>query len=450
MSANTLPKSRSLYEYDSAPPLSQAIPAALQHIMVMFLGSVTVSHLVCTAAGASAGTKALMIQYCTILAGLAILLQILPLRGVGAHVPIIVGVGSTFVPTLTAIAGTYGLSAIFGAQVLCALFTLLLGLSLRHIRRFFPPLVTGTIIMVIGLSLFPIAVKMMAGGNGSPTYGSWKNWTVALVTTLTVVLLNLFARGFVKMVSVLLGAILGYLCAAGMGMIDFSAIGKAGLLSIPVPLQFGMTFEPSVILPILLITIVNVMQTVGDLTGTTAGGMDREPTGEELSGGVIATGLATLAGALIGAPPVSTYSQNVGLVSMTKVVSRRVVLITALFMLAAGFFPKLSAVMATMPSAVVGGNTLVVFGLITLTGLKLIVSEPLTARNCTIVGTALALGMGFSMVPAESFACFPPAAVTLLKTPVVVTGLTVFLFNLIAPKVTAEQEAAARQTLDQN
>lgn len=434
MSKTRREKSTSLYQYDSAPPLYQAVPASLQHIMVMFLSSVTVSHLLCSAAGASLETKAMMIQYCTIMAGIATLLQTVPLRGLGSCVPVVVGVGSTFMPTMTVIAAEYGLPAVFGAQILCAAVTILIGFSLNSIRRFFPPLVTGTIILVIGLSLFPIAVKMMAGGSGSPTYGGWKNWTVSLITALTMVILNLFAKGFAKIISVLLGAVVGYLCAGAMGMIDFSPVGQAGLLSLPRLFPFGIDFEVAAILPVVLITIVNVMQTVGDLTGATAGGMDREPTGKELSEGVTATGVSTLLGALIGAPPVSTYSQNVGLVSMTKVVSRRVMVIIGILMLGFGVFPKLSAVMATMPSPVVGGNTLIVFGLITMTGLKLIASEPLTARSSTIVGTAVAMGMGFSMVPKESFSCFPGTVATLLTTPVVAAGVMVFALNLLAPK----------------
>lgn len=445
---SSIEKSRSLYEYDSKPPLRKALPASLQHIMVMFLGSVTVSHLICNAAGAPAETRTLMIQYSLMMAGVAMLLQMCPFWRIGSRLPVVVGVGSTFVPTLTAIAAQHGLSAIFGAQLVCAAVTILIGFSLKKIRRFFPPLVTGTIIMVIGLSLFPIAVKMMAGGNGSPTYGGWKNWAVALITTLTVVILNLFAKGFLKMISVLAGAVAGYLVAGLMGLINFAPVGEAGFVALPIPLRFGMSFHASVIVPIILITIVNVMQTVGDLTGTTAGGMGREPSGDELSGGVIATGVGTLIGSVFGAPPISTYSQNVGLVSMTRIVSRRVLAITAILMLGFGFLPKLSAVMATMPNPVVGGNTLVVFGLITLTGLKLIISEPLTARNSTIVGTSLALGMGFTMVPKESFACFPPEIATLLATPVVVTGITVFLLNLLAPKVSAEDEAKERAKAD--
>lgn len=440
--------SHSLFEFDSKPSFAKALPISLQHIMAMFLGTVTVPIIICGASGATPEQKTLMIQYSLIMAGLATLIQLFPIWKIGSRLPIIFSAGFTFVPTLTAIGMNYGLSGIFGAQLVGGIVTILLGLCLKKISRFFPPIVTGTIILSIGLSLYPIALNYMAGGVGSPTYGSLRNWLIAAVTLVTVLIFNLFVKGFLNLASILLGVAAGYTLSACLGLIDLTPVASAGLIAIPIPFQFGMRFELAAIVPMILITIVNVMQAVGDLSGTTVGGMDREPTGEELSGGVIGVGVTTILGAIFGGPAASSYSQNVGIVSMTKVVSRRVIACAAVLMVALGIFPKFSAILSTMPSAVIGGGTIIVFGMIAMTGIKLIMKDPLTSRNTAIVGLSIALGMGMSVIPEEALQFFPKAIIPLITEPVVVAGLVAFLLNLLAPDKTAEQEAAEREALD--
>lgn len=445
--ANT-EKSRSLFEFDSAPPLRKALPISLQHIMAMFLGTVTVPIIICGAAGTTPQEMTMMIQYSLIMAGIATLIQLFPIWRVGSKLPIIFSAGFTFVPTLSAIGSKFGLAGIFGAQLVGGLVTIILGLCLKRISKYFPPIVTGTIILSIGLSLYPIALNYMAGGVGSPTYGSLKNWMIAGVTLVTVIIFNLFVKGFLNLASILIGVAVGYTLSAALGLISLAPVAEASWLALPIPFQFGMRFEIAAIVPMILITVVNVMQAVGDLSGTTVGGMDREPTGDELSGGVMAVGVTTIIGAIFGGPAPSSYSQNVGIVSMTKVVSRRVLSIAAILMLALGFLPKFSAILSTMPSSIIGGGTIIVFGMIAMTGIKLITKEPLTARNTAIVGLSVALGMGMSVIPEAALQYFPASITPLITEPVVVAGLTAFLLNLLAPDKTADEEEAERKALD--
>lgn len=441
-------KSRSLFVFDSAPSLAKCVPISLQHIMAMFLGTVTVPIIICGAAGATPEQKTLMIQYSLIMAGIATLIQLFPIGKVGSKLPIVFSAGFTFVPTLSAIGAQFGLAGIFGAQLVGGVVTILMGFCLKKISKYFPPIVTGTIILSIGLSLYPIALNYMAGGTGSPTYGALRNWLIAGVTLLTVLFFNLFVKGFLNLASILLGVAVGYLLSAFMGMITLAPVAEAGWAAIPIPFQFGMRFEVAAIVPMILITIVNVMQAVGDLSGTTVGGMDREPTGDELAGGVVAVGVTTIIGSIFGGPAPSSYSQNVGIVSMTKVISRRVLAVAAVLMLALGFVPKFSAIMSTMPSAVIGGGTIIVFGMIAMTGIKLITKDPLTSRNTAIVGLSVALGMGMSVIPEAALQFFPKAIIPLITEPVVVAGITAFILNLLAPDKTADDEERERQALD--
>lgn len=450
MNARNQEVSHSLYVFDSKPPVSKALPISLQHIMAMFLGTVTVPIVIAGAAGADAATRTIMIQYSLMMSALATMIQVCPLGPVGSRLPVIFCAGFTCVPVFTPIAVQYGLPGVFGAQLLCAVITIALGFCVGRLHKFFPTVVTGTIILSIGLSLYPIALKYMAGNASSPTYGQLNNWIVAFVTLAAVLFFNLMCKGVVKMASILLGAVVGYVLALCMGMVHFDGVVSASWLAVPKPFFYGMpSFDLSMVLPILLITIVNIMQSVGDITGTTVGGFDREPRSEELTGGVAASGIATLVGTIFGVPVVSSFSQNVGIVSMNKVVSRRVITIACAIMLALGIVPKFSALVSTLPAPVIGGGTLIVFGMITLTGLKLVSSEPLTARNSTIIGVSIALAMGLSTLEGTAaLENFPPLAQALLSKPVVVAGVMSFLLNLLAPGKTVDEEARERAALD--
>ena len=431
-------KDNALFTYTGKPRFVQIIPIALQHVMAMFVGTVTVPMVVANACGSTPEERQILIQMALIMAGLATLVQMIPWKGFGSKIPIIFSVGFTFVPTLTVIGAKYGLSGVFGAQIIAGIVTLIMGFAIKYIRKFFPPFVTGTIILTIGLSLYPIAIKYMAGGPGSDGYGNLDNWIIAGITLVVVIICNMFCTGYINLAGIVIGVLVGYIVSLFMGKVDFSGIATAGWITIPKPFQFGISFSPTAVVAIILLTIVNVMQSVGDMTGTTVGGFDREPTAEELSGGILASGVVTLIGACFGGLPVSSYSQNVGIVSMTRVVSRKVFGVTAIVMLVLGFSPKFSALMSTMPKAVIGGATIIVFGMITITGMRLL-KDDLSFRNGTIAGLALALGMGITMVP-DAIAGFPESMHMFLTEPILVAGLVAFFLNLIVPKDKKENE----------
>ena len=303
-----------------------------------------------------------------------------------------------------------------------------------QIRKFFPPLITGTVVFTIGLSLYPTAINYMAGGTSSPTYGSWQNWTIAFLTLVVVTVLNHFGKGIFKLASIQIGIIVGYVVSLFFGMVDFASIGSAAAFQVPQPLHFGIMFEPSSCIAIAILFAINSIQAIGDFTATTSGSIDREPTDTELPGGIMGYGVTNILGALLGGLPTATYSQNVGIVTTTKVVNRCVLGLTAVILLAAGLIPKFSALLTTIPQCVLGGATVSVFASIAMTGMKLVMSEEMTYRNSSIVGLAAALGMGISQATA-ALSTFPSWVVTIFgRSPVVVATIVAVLLNIILPR----------------
>lgn len=292
---------------------------------------------------------------------------------------------------MQSIAADYGVPAILGAQIVGGVVAFIVGAFVMQIRKFFPPLITGTVVFTIGLSLYPTAINYMAGGTSSPTYGSWQNWGIAFLTLVVVTVLNHFGKGIFKLASILIGIIVGYVVSLFFGMVDFASIGSAAAFQVPQPLHFGIMFEPSSCIAIAILFAINSIQAIGDFTATTSGSIDREPTDKELQGGIMGYGVTNILGALLGGLPTATYSQNVGIVTTTKVVNRCVLGLTAVILLAAGLIPKFSALLTTIPQCVLGGATVSVFASIAMTGMKLVMSEEMTYRNSSIVGLAAAL-----------------------------------------------------------
>lgn len=428
-------KYATVFDLNGVPRFSQAFPLALQHVVAMIVGCVTPAIVISGVANLNAGDTVIFVQAALFIAAISTLLQLFPIGGrVGAGLPVIMGVSFAYLPSMQAIAGSYSIAAIFGAQLIGGIVAVFVGLFVKKLRILFPPLITGTVVFTIGLSLYPTAVKYMAGGESSPTYGSWQNWLVALITLAVVIALNHFAKGFLKLSSILIGMIVGYIIAACFGMVDLSSVGEAGIFQIPRPLYFGMEFEPSAIVTMVLLFVINSVQAIGDFSATTAGGLDREPTDKELSGGIVGYGITNIFGSFFGGLPTATFSQNVGIVATTKVVNRIVLGLSAIIILLAGFLPKFSALLTTIPQCVLGGATISVFASIAMTGIKLVATQPLSYRNTAIVGLAVALGMGITQCP-EALAAFPEWVTTVFgKSPVVVTTLTAILLNVILPK----------------
>lgn len=428
-------KYASVFDLNGVPKLSQAFPLALQHVVAMIVGCVTPAIVIAGVAGLEGNDKVIFVQAALFIAAISTLIQLFPIGGkIGSGLPVIMGVSFAYLPSMQAIAGNFDIATILGAQLIGGIVAVFVGIFVKKLRVLFPPLITGTVVFTIGLSLYPTAIKYMAGGASSPNYGAWQNWLVGFITLAVVIALNHFAKGILKLASILIGMIVGYIISGFFGMIDFSAVASAGIFEIPRPMYFGMKFEVSAIVTMVLLFVINSVQAIGDFSATTGGGLDREPTDKELSGGIVAYGLSNVFGSFFGGLPTATFSQNVGIVATTKVVNRVVLGLAAVIILLAGFVPKFSAILTTIPQCVLGGATVSVFASIAMTGIKLVAQQPLTYRTTSIVGLAVALGMGITQCP-DALASFPAWVTTVFgKSPVVVTTIVAITLNLILPK----------------
>lgn len=432
----------SIFELEGIPAFRQVLPLALQHVVAMIVGCVTPAIIVSgsvSGGGMSQGDKVILIQAALFVSAISTLLQLFPLGSksgfhIGSSLPVIMGVSFAYVPSMQAIAEGYGVATILGSQIVGGCVAIIVGLLVRKIRVFFPPLITGTVVFTIGLSLYPTAINYMAGGTSSETYGSWQNWAVAIFTLVIVTVLNHFGKGIVKLASILIGMVAGYVVSAFFGMVSFSSVASASVFQLPQVMHFGINFEVSSCVAIGLLFAINSVQAIGDFTATTVGGLGREPSDKELQGGIVGYGVMNIIGAVFGGLPTATYSQNVGIVATTKVVNRCVLGLAAIILGVAGLIPKFSALLTTIPQCVLGGATVSVFASIAMTGMKLITSEDMNYRNTSIVGLAAALGMGISQASA-ALATFP-SWVTMIfgKSPVVLATLIAILLNIILPK----------------
>ena len=434
-----------LFELEGVPPLRRALPLAVQHVVAMIVGCVTPAIIVSGSAGLPANEQVILIQAALVISALSTLLQLFPLGrslplGLGSGLPVIMGVSFAYVPTMQAIAEGYGVAAILGAQIVGGAVAVLVGLFVKKLRRLFPPLITGTVVFTIGLSLYPTAINYMAGGVGSVGYGSWQNWLVALFTLAVVTALNHYGKGLWKLSSILLGIGAGYALSACFGMVNFQSVGEAAVFQLPQLLYFGIDFEISACVAIGILFGINAVQAIGDLTATTVGAMEREPTDRELQNGIVGYGVMNMIGGLFGGLPTATYSQNVGIVTTTKVINRVVLGLSALILGLAGLIPKFSALLTTIPQCVLGGATVSVFASIAMTGMKLVSSAEMDYRNSSIVGLAAALGMGISQASA-ALSNFPEWVTTIFgKSPVVVATLVAVVLNVILPKSQSQKK----------
>ena len=424
-------KRGSIFETDGIPRIQEALPLALQHVVAMIVGCVTPAIIAAGAAGLENKDQVILIQAALVVAALSTLLQLFPIGKkyrIGSGLPIIMGVSFAYVPSMQAIADGYGIDTILGAQIVGGVVAVIMGIMVKKIRVFFPPLITGTVVFTIGLSLYPTAINYMAGGTSNPDYGSWQNWLVAFFTLAVVTVLNHFGKGIWKLSSILIG------------MVDLSSVGKASVFQVPQPLHFGVHFEISACVAIGLLFAINSIQAIGDYSATTIGAMNRTPKDSELQGGIVAYGITNILGALFGGLPTATYSQNVGIVTTTKVINRWVLGLAAAFLGIAGFVPKFSALLTTIPQCVLGGATVSVFASIAMTGMKLVASAEMDYRNSSIVGLAAALGVGVSQANA-ALATLPAWVTTIFgKSPVVLATSIAVCLNLILPKSRDEEK----------
>ena len=432
-------KKASIFELDGVPSFSQSLPLALQHVVAMIVGCVTPAIIVSSAAGINETDRIILIQAALFVSAISTLLQLFPFIKtekfqLGSALPVIMGISFAYVPSMQAIAESFDIATILGAQIVGGIVALIVGIAVRKIRVLFPPIVTGTVVFTIGLSLYPTAINYMAGGTSNPEYGSWQNWLVAFFTLAVVTVLNHFTKGTVKLASILIGIIGGYALAACFGMVNFGDVASAGYFQLPKPLHFSVKFEPSACIAIGVLFGINSIQAIGDFSATTVGSMNREPKNRELQGGIMMYGISNIIGAVFGGLPTATYSQNVGIVTTTKVVNRCVLGLAAVILMIAGFVPKFSALLNTIPQCVLGGATISVFASIAMTGIKLILSQEMNYRNTSIVGLSVALGMGITQAPA-ALANFPEWVTMIFgKSPVVMATIMAILLNLVLPK----------------
>lgn len=443
-----------LFQLSGIPPLGMSISLALQHLVAMIVGCVTPAIIIANALGLPQSERVLLIQVSLVMSAVTTLIELFPIGGkLGSGLPVMFGISFAYLPSMQAIVGGGDIATIAGAMVIGGIVAAVVGVFVKKIRRFFPPIITGTVVFTIGLSLYPTAINYMAGGAGNTyevvvlrkgltsalVHGSWQNWAVAAFTLIVVMVMSNKGKGICKLAAILLGMIAGYIVAAVFGMVDLSEVRDAAWFSLPQFMHFGIKFEFSACIALALLFAINAIQAIGDLTATTVGGLNREPTDQELQGGIVTYGLTNVLSAFFGSLPTATYSQNVGIVTTNKVINRVVFALAGGFLLLAGLIPKFSAILTTIPQCVLGGATITVFSTIAMTGMKLIASETISPRNTTIVGLSAALGVGISQ-SSSALSQFPESITIIFgKTPVVIATIMAVLLNLILPQENKDQ-----------
>lgn len=433
-------KNGSVYELDGRVPLKQAIPLGIQHVLAMFLGNVSPLIIVCGLLNIDGNTKSMLIQNSMFIAGIATLIQLYPVFKVGSGLPVVMGTSSGFIGTEKIIGATYGYAAIMGASLVGALLEIVLGFFIKPLRKLFPPIVTSLVVISIGLSLLPVGIKYFAGGAGSPDFGAPKHLLVGTIVMLVIIIIQNYTKGFMKTSAILIGIIVGYLVAIFMGMVDFTQVKEAAWFSLPRPFIMGFEFRLDAIISMAIMYIATTVETIGDVSAIAVGGLGREATDKELSGGVIADGVASFIAALFSVAPNTSFSQNVGLVAVTKVVNKFVIMTGAVFLILAGFFPKLSAVLSVMPQSVLGGAAVIMFAMIFVSGLQSLFRENLDGRNGLIVALAIGIGVGLGNVP-EALAELPSWVGNIFaQNGIIMTFVIATVLNLILPKDKKENE----------
>jgi NCS2 family nucleobase:cation symporter-2 len=453
MADATLGTPEQLRDPNYTPPLVKAVPLGIQHVLAMFVSNVTPAIIVCGAAGFGFGSNSpdfpqmiYMIQMSMFFAGIATLFQTIGVGPVGARLPIVQGTSFAFIPIMVPLVAGQGVDAIavlMGGILVGGLFHACLGLFIGRLRFALPPLVTGLVVMMIGLALVKVGIQYAAGGVpaiGTPEYGSLQNWTVAGTVILVTLALKFFARGMLSVSAVLVGLLAGYAVAWGMGMVSFAAVGRAATIALPNPFHFGLEFSVAAIIGFCAMSFVSAVETVGDVSGICKGGAGREATDKEIQGATYADGLGTAVSGVFGALPNTSFSQNVGLIAMTGVMSRHVVTIGAIFLILCGLVPKVGAVISTVPIEVLGGGVIVMFGMVVAAGISMLSDVNWNRRNMVIFAIALSLGLGLQLEP-DALQYLPDTVKVLATSGILPAALIAIVLNLVLP-----QELAAEAT----
>ncbi|MEE1315211.1 MAG: nucleobase:cation symporter-2 family protein [Faecalimonas sp.] len=425
---------KNIYTLDGKVPFGKAVPFGLQHVLAMFVSNIAPIIIVAQACGLGATQSASLIQVAMMIAGIGTLIQLFPLWKVGSGLPVVMGISFTFVSVFTVVGAQHGYNAIVGAVMIGGMIEGILGLLVKYWIKLIAPIVSACVVTAIGFSLLSVGANSFGGGAGSENFGSAKNWILGGVTLLACILFNIFAKSYFKQLSVLFGLVVGYVVALAMGMVDFSAFQDVGVVSLPRILPFKPEFNLSAIVSVVLIFMVSATETIGDTSALAAAGLNREATTKEISGSLSCDGFISALSGLFGCMPITSFSQNVGLVAMTKVVNRYAIATGAGIMILAGIFPAVGAALATLPEPVLGGCTLMMFGTIVTSGLQMVSKCGYSQRNITIAALTLSIGLGFTQVP-QLFDIFPQVIRSVFaENCVAVVFLVAILLNLVLPK----------------
>ncbi len=431
---STTTDSSAIYTLDQKIPVKQAIPFGLQHILAMFVANISPILIVAAASGLSSKQSASLIQSAMIIAGIGTLIQLFPIWKIGSGLPIVMGISFTFVSVFCYIGPTYGYNAIVGAVLIGGIIEGLLGLFAKYWIKLITPIVSASVVTSIGFSLLSVGASSFGGGSGSENFGSATNWIIGTITLLSCILFNILAKSFWKQLSVLFGLIVGYIVSLCMGVVDFSALSGNSIITFPAIVPFKPEFNLNAIVSVTLIFLVSATETIGDTSALASTGLNRKVSDKELSGSIACDGFISSISSLLGCLPITSFSQNVGLIAMTKVVNRFAIAAGAIIMILAGIFPVFGSLLATLPEAVLGGCTLMMFGNIVISGLQMISNCGYTQRNITIAALSLSIGIGFTQVP-DIFAIFPKIVVNVFaENCVAVVFIVSIILNLVLPK----------------
>lgn len=438
--AKTLPKEKNvstsnIYQLDGRVPLGTAIPFGLQHVLAMFVANLTPITMIGAASGLDSAQIAVLLQNAMFVAGIATLIQLYPVWRVGSRLPIVMGVSFTFVTILSYIGASYGYQTVVGSVLVGGLIEGTLGLLAKYWRRIITPVVAASVVTAIGYSLFTVGTRSFGGGY-TEDFGSAHNLLLGTITLVTCLLFNILAKGYLKQLSVLAGLIVGYVAALLTGAVDLSQIFSGGFVSLPRPLPYLPEFHLGAIASTTIIFLVSAAETIGDSTAVVSGALGREIETREISGSIACDGYASAISGLFGCPPVTSFSQNVGLINMTGVVNRFTIMTGAACMILAGLLPPIGNFFASLPESVLGGCTLMMFGTILVSGIQMISKAGFSQRNVTIVALSLAIGIGFtSTSETQIWSIFPQVIQDVFAANcVAVVFVMSIVLSLILPK----------------
>ena len=387
---------QNIYTLDGHVPLAQAVPFGLQHILAMFVANIAPIIIVTGACGLDASHSAMLIQCAMIIAGIGTLIQLFPIWKIGSGLPIVMGISFTFVSVFCYVGPAYGYPAIVGAVLVGGLIEGILGLFAKYWMKLITPIVSASVVTSIGFSLLSVGAASFGGGSGSENFGAPSNWILGTVTLICCLLFHIFAKSYFKQLSVLFGLIVGYILAIFMGVVDFSALQGVSVVALPSFLPFKPEFDLNAIIAVTLIFLVSATETIGDTSALASSALDRNASEKETTGSITCDGFVSSISALFGCLPITSFSQNIGLVAMTKVVNRYAIATGAIIMIIAGIFPAVGALLATLPDAVLGGCTIMMFGMIVMSGIQMMSRCGYSQRNITIASVSLSVGIGFT------------------------------------------------------